>query len=114
AESLGPLRCVRTFPPIRSVYTRSLHDALPIFHYCQHLASVWLLHNFSFSDSHQPNIPVTLTGGCPRRTSSYVTNGKVIKVFVVRSEEHTSELQSREKLVCRLLLEKKTTTTGWL
>src|SRR5690606_40498284 len=27
-----------------------------------------------------------------------------------RSEEHTSELQSREKLVCRLLLEKKTST----
>src|SRR5690606_32598178 len=26
---------------------------------------------------------------------------------VLRSEEHTSELQSREKLVCRLLLEKK-------
>src|SRR5690606_39435493 len=26
-----------------------------------------------------------------------------------RSEEHTSELQSRENLVCRLLLEKKTT-----
>src|SRR5690606_39701391 len=29
---------------------------------------------------------------------------------MVRSEEHTSELQSREKLVCRLLLEKKKTT----
>src|SRR5690606_1023364 len=27
--------------------------------------------------------------------------------FSIRSEEHTSELQSREKLVCRLLLEKK-------
>src|SRR3712207_7584158 len=27
--------------------------------------------------------------------------------FVVRSEEHTSELQSRQYLVCRLLLEKK-------
>src|SRR5690606_39605576 len=27
-----------------------------------------------------------------------------------RSEEHTSELQSRENLVCRLLLEKKTST----
>src|SRR5690606_40708123 len=27
--------------------------------------------------------------------------------FVIRSEEHTSELQSRENLVCRLLLEKK-------
>src|SRR5690606_40366307 len=30
-----------------------------------------------------------------------------ILVFNVRSEEHTSELQSRENLVCRLLLEKK-------
>src|SRR5690606_40507213 len=29
------------------------------------------------------------------------------RAFPARSEEHTSELQSREKLVCRLLLEKK-------
>src|SRR5215217_8909517 len=29
-----------------------------------------------------------------------------------RSEEHTSELQSRQYLVCRLLLEKKKTPTG--
>src|SRR5690606_28818161 len=29
------------------------------------------------------------------------------KIIIVRSEEHTSELQSRENLVCRLLLEKK-------
>src|SRR5690606_41620338 len=29
------------------------------------------------------------------------------KVSKIRSEEHTSELQSRENLVCRLLLEKK-------
>src|SRR3712207_7741803 len=28
-------------------------------------------------------------------------------IFVFRSEEHTSELQSRQYLVCRLLLEKK-------
>src|SRR3712207_7552287 len=38
-------------------------------------------------------------------------------VAVGRSEEHTSELQSRQYLVCRLLLEKKTqsrTVTGWL
>src|SRR5690606_41676367 len=28
-------------------------------------------------------------------------------LLVIRSEEHTSELQSRENLVCRLLLEKK-------
>src|SRR3712207_8823629 len=31
-----------------------------------------------------------------------------------RSEEHTSELQSRQYLVCRLLLEKKNTLTGTL
>src|SRR5690606_41585543 len=30
-----------------------------------------------------------------------------------RSEEHTSELQSREKLVCRLLLEKKNASCGY-
>src|SRR5690606_39368499 len=30
-----------------------------------------------------------------------------------RSEEHTSELQSRENLVCRLLLEKKKTQSKW-
>src|SRR5690625_6424083 len=29
------------------------------------------------------------------------------RIFTVRSEEHTSELQSRGHLVCRLLLEKK-------
>src|SRR3712207_8430585 len=32
-------------------------------------------------------------------------------VVVLRSEEHTSELQSRQYLVCRLLLEKKTITS---
>src|SRR3712207_8482992 len=35
----------------------------------------------------------------------------VIASLGYRSEEHTSELQSRQYLVCRLLLEKKTTTT---
>src|SRR3712207_6990897 len=32
----------------------------------------------------------------------------------IRSEEHTSELQSRQYLVCRLLLEKKTLTSSLL
>src|SRR3712207_8576115 len=32
--------------------------------------------------------------------------------WLLRSEEHTSELQSRQYLVCRLLLEKKTTTSS--
>src|SRR5436309_9680052 len=35
--------------------------------------------------------------------------GVVVRGGIVRSEEHTSELQSRENLVCRLLLEKKKT-----
>src|SRR3712207_8497232 len=35
---------------------------------------------------------------------------KIEKYAVVRSEEHTSELQSRQYLVCRLLLEKTTAT----
>src|SRR5690554_7643075 len=30
-----------------------------------------------------------------------------VRIFFIRSEEHTSELQSRPHLVCRLLLEKK-------
>src|SRR5690554_7247966 len=37
--------------------------------------------------------------------SQKMTGGRVLSLF--RSEEHTSELQSRPHLVCRLLLEKK-------
>src|SRR3712207_7946160 len=33
--------------------------------------------------------------------------GPAVGGFLLRSEEHTSELQSRQYLVCRLLLEKK-------
>src|SRR3712207_7828030 len=36
---------------------------------------------------------------------------KVDELLADRSEEHTSELQSRQYLVCRLLLEKKTLPT---
>src|SRR5205809_3518295 len=35
-----------------------------------------------------------------------------VEAQLVRSEEHTSELQSRLHLVCRLLLEKKNTETA--
>src|SRR5690606_1349720 len=45
---------------------------------------------------------VTCEAGRPRLC------GQLLQVFTLsRSEEHTSELQSRENLVCRLLLEKK-------
>src|SRR3989442_13871746 len=69
------------------IYTLSLHDALPI---C-----------FSL----RPPMAVT----SPRSVISPVmaTSARTgIPVSAERSEEHTSELQSRPHLVCRLLLEK--------
>src|SRR5690349_25064891 len=66
------------------IYTLSLHDALPI---CElELKTFGVL-----ADWH------------PFKGAFRVTAG--------RSEEHTSELQSRRDLVCRLLLEKKKTVT---
>src|SRR3712207_6874938 len=45
------------------------------------------------------------------QSSARLQNGKeVIRQVTLRSEEHTSELQSRQYLVCRLLLEKKKKT----
>src|SRR5690606_39302794 len=42
-------------------------------------------------------------------TSSKKLTSEQLPFVEIRSEEHTSELQSRENLVCRLLLEKKKT-----
>src|SRR5687768_18216039 len=69
------------------IYTLSLHDALPIsfFGRCK-------VETISLSSSAIRSITVAKSSGW-------------------RSEEHTSELQSRLHLVCRLLLEKKKKTT---
>src|SRR3712207_9243666 len=77
------------------IYTLSLHDALPI---CRRLKlSVEELRE----DIDVLNV-VNFGGG------TYVLYAEIIGDEVeVRSEEHTSELQSRQYLVCRLLLEKK-------
>src|SRR5690606_23046437 len=60
-----------------------------------------------------PNYPLldelgnyTARGGNPARDKEATTSAKNYNTRH-RSEEHTSELQSRENLVCRLLLEKK-------
>src|SRR3989442_5279920 len=51
---------------------------------------------------------IAYTAGSPGRMRLYVRQLEGgTPVPVVRSEEHTSELQSRPHLVCRLLLEKK-------
>src|SRR3712207_6997638 len=77
------------------IYTLSLHDALPIW------------------SRTSPNRPaLTRTTGPSARSARcghfWVRN---VAAFMDRprdrSEEHTSELQSRQYLVCRLLLEKK-------
>src|SRR5258708_12934692 len=67
------------------IYTLSLHDALPI---CQR-----------FRRLDQPRLEDQILG--PRRSDQRHQPGDI------RSEEHTSELQSPDHLVCRLLLEKK-------
>src|SRR6266536_751121 len=66
-------------PATTEIYTLSLHDALPIREERPYF-----------------NSP----------TSCRVEHGKV-RLIARRSEEHTSELQSRVELVCRLLLDKK-------
>src|SRR5436309_11987558 len=55
------------------------------------------------SASEWPTSPLGWSIRTPPRTSGRIDHPRGL----VRSEEHTSELQSRENLVCRLLLEKK-------
>src|SRR3989442_6914689 len=55
---------------------------------------------------YQRQITRTLIRIVEARTASGVLGTVVLVAFSTRSEEHTSELQSRPHLVCRLLLEK--------
>src|SRR2546430_17014324 len=79
------------------IYTLSLHDALPI------------------SLGQRPSVAVyggdypTPDGTCVR-DYVHVADLADAHVGALRSEEHTSELQSQSNLVCRLLLEKKKTS----
>src|SRR3712207_8481588 len=52
--------------------------------------------------------PMTTGASAPALTRLCRLAIEMDAVAVLRSEEHTSELQSRQYLVCRLLLEKKT------
>src|SRR3712207_8578875 len=89
------------------IYTLSLHDALPI-----------LAVSCAWRRAHQPYEPSSgrkpqagLPGSdAPRAATSSVrlpSHHVSSSSQSCRSEEHTSELQSRQYLVCRLLLEKK-------
>src|SRR5438445_9578209 len=76
-------------PATTEIYTLSLHDALPIFRACAEL------------------VGATVAGGAAAGAEALDRTVTGISHDSQRSEEHTSELQSRQYLVCRLLLEKK-------
>src|SRR3712207_7062189 len=80
------------------IYTLSLHDALPIFTVPQ----VTELRN-KVRASGGEYVVVKNTLALRAIDSKALAQ---LKEHFVRSEEHTSELQSRQYLVCRLLLEK--------
>src|SRR5947209_9153870 len=87
---------------IPSPYTLSLHDALPISTPAPSappaVTDEFIL-ELRTRAARNPALPVRpLTG-----------HEVAVAVRYARSEEHTSELQSRQYLVCRLLLEKKQT-----
>src|SRR5699024_12747987 len=83
-------------PPV--IFTLSLHDALPIcFDFGRRRAGCVSSLPARFSTLGTIQLDVASAPERPRRRSGTVP----------RSEEHTSELQSRFDLVCRLLLEKK-------
>src|SRR3712207_7178466 len=98
------------------IYTLSLHDALPIFRRDRPLrrADPRLHHLLR-----QPRLLLPVLRG--RRARAEGRRARHLRVHPgrhgrrllgdLRSEEHTSELQSRQYLVCRLLLEKKKNTT---
>src|SRR3712207_9458870 len=86
------------------IYTLSLHDALPICAFTPH-ANVGYL----YRAGDQLNDAVLATLGFDHLLAPWATLAADV-VTELRSEEHTSELQSRQYLVCRLLLEKNNTT----
>src|SRR3712207_8427448 len=85
-------------PATTEIYTFSLHDALPISwpSWCRQRDPV---------EADVDRLPVAFVRTL-RGAGIEVPVGATL-AFARRSEEHTSELQSRQYLVCRLLLEKQ-------
>src|SRR3712207_8331123 len=88
------------------LYTLSLHDALPIFvrSSVQAATGTGPRTGGSSADSRRPS-------RCFRWSATRIAFAMMVSVGFTRSEEHTSELQSRQYLVCRLLLDKKNIPT---
>src|SRR5690606_40812735 len=91
------------------LYTLSLHDALPISRrtrapskHTQPCARACRSHR-----SREASAKAADSRASRARSATNRPRAKSAGNEEARSEEHTSELQSRENLVCRLLLEKK-------
>src|SRR3712207_7128987 len=82
------------------IYTLSLHDALPISAHPDTLQASVSLARVQLRQQALARAEVTLR-------DTLAAYEKAPPEAWERSEEHTSELQSRQYLVCRLLLEKK-------
>src|SRR5687768_17644488 len=92
------------------IYPLSLHDALPIYadaHFM--LGKVYINLGKLAEAVTEFETYLKLAPEGPNAKEAK-TNFEALKSFRKRSEEHTSELQSRLHLVCRLLLEKKKQT----
>src|SRR5436309_11824793 len=91
-------------PATTEISTLSLHDALPIFEIVEALLASQPLGgtHSAFGETTAGFRVVAEINRVIRRIEN-----NFMHAHDVRSEEHTSELQSRENLVCRLLLEKK-------
>src|SRR2546423_10112804 len=85
------------------IYTLSLHDALPI---STASAQTHLTLQEALGRALEVNNTVERSRA---EVSVQDENRRLLLSSVLRSEEHTSELQSLAYLVCRLLLEKKNT-----
>src|SRR5690606_41948912 len=99
-------------PPTPALYTLSLHDALPIWQYPvpgehdQRGADQRLVRD-RVRDLAERGDQAVAAGDPAVHEVGAAGHQEYQAGRDPRSEEHTSELQSRENLVCRLLLEKK-------
>src|SRR2546427_821260 len=86
------------------IYTLSLHDALPIYNSCR-IALLQLTQVLRpMHGAVAGKMPALWPGWCSAMRIGLIT---ICPRPWMRSEEHTSELQSQSNLVCRLLLGKK-------
>src|SRR5207253_9399186 len=94
-----------THPSTTALYTLSLHDALPILVTGLESGTLArLMDEWVRALGARPRIGYEPLGYEALRAANRIAFGRDT---IPRSEEHTSELQSRGHLVCRLLLEKK-------